>query len=404
MAPTSHIIVQVSKYWRNVAKGTPQVWDHWVILNSYSKAGIEGKLEKLFPAMLNLYGRNLTRVYYCSTRSTKFLAPLLHTGQYTCLRIAGSVDKIRDVQGAQDMPLLEELLISDGDSSADSSPIVFNTPKLKRLSLHSSANVLSRFILPWYQITYFSYGPSYPLSNTGKIAPNVLQVLQGLPNLTYLHLMQSDSILLGQHVTLSNLRTFEIHDYELSLLGRQPLLHYLRAPLLERFDLVIPGETTTRSVEPYTHASQQLAPFLQTSSCLQRIRIAVIFGRQGLTYLDHQPRKTPESIYIWGTAPVFHELPSKILPNGYIPKELGYVKVLDSPKAVSVRDFVTLDRYIDRFMECEDSSSRYIDTPAEPMDAVIDPYYAHPRVQVLWDFLSGFTANDLNMDFYLQMF
>ncbi|KAJ2935829.1 hypothetical protein H1R20_g1263, partial [Candolleomyces eurysporus] len=412
MPPTSHIIVQVSKYWRDVAKGTPQVWDHWVVLDSFGGAEVEGKLQKYFLAIYNLYGKNMTRVHYWTNPSTKFLAPLLHTGQYTSLRIVGSVDGIRNVQGAMDMPLLEKLVISEIISES-SPPIAFNTPKLKTLSLYSSADILSRFVLPWNQITDFTYGPSYPLSiSPGEITLNVLEVLQRLPNLTNLHLISGsntqESVRVDPHTTLSNLRTFEIHDYGLSLLGRQPMLHSLRAPLLERFDLVIPGGTATSSIEPYNHASQQLTAFLHTSSCLQQIRIVFVLrrDRHGLSFTEHEPRKTAKTIYIQGKAPVFRELPSKILPNGHI-KELGSFKVLDYPKPVLPRSFVKLDRYIDRFLGCEDSSSRLERSPEGPPAKHIDPFVdplCHPCIKVLCDIMSEFTTDGLNMELYLQTY
>jgi hypothetical protein len=272
---------------------------------------------------------------------------------------------------------------------------------VKRLSLYSSADVLSRFILPWDQVTHFSYGPSYPFGPTTKITPHVLQVLEKLPNLADLHLVggnvitQLVPIQLGQHITLSNLRTFEIHDQKLALLGQHLILDCLRAPLLQRFDLVISGEMAVGS-RPYDHASRQLGPFLQTSSRLQKICIAFISG-SGCHIVPFTGHPPPKTVYIWGKAPFFYDVFPQIQLNGRIRAlDHWHAKVLDRTNAVSARDFVPLGRYVDRFLKPEDHSP-----PREQTTFDIHPVF-YPFMKVFCTMLSGFTDDNLNVELYLQ--
>jgi hypothetical protein len=69
------------------------------------------------------------------------------------------------------------------------------------------------------------------------------------------------------------------------------------------------------------------------------------------------------------------------------------------------RGFYTLDRYIDRYLKGGDDYD-FGRAPRDPttnqIDPVIDTEFP-PYIEVLFNMLSGFTADDLNMEFYLQL-
>jgi hypothetical protein len=326
--------------------------------------------------------------------------------------VESGVKLLCDVDGLLEMPLLEDLLISypegaeGGEVSGSVLPIVFNAPKLKRLSLYFAADILSHFVLPWDQITHFSYGSSRPLHVWGKVSSNLLEVLQRLPNLTYLHFIAGLNIqsIRPQHITLSNLRVLEINDHRLFVLGRQPnILSCLRAPLLERFDLVIPIGTHIFGSKPYNYASQQLASFFQTSSHLQQFRVVLIFWHEGcgVTFIEPGTTSRPYySVYASGKAPIFRDLSSKFPPKGYI-KMPDYVKLLNLPVPLPGDGFYTLDRFIDRFLKHDDFESSSGGPSTECIDRVVHRM-CYPVMKNICDMLSGFSNDDLNMEFYLQ--
>jgi hypothetical protein len=136
--------------------------------------------------------------------------------------------------------------------------------------------------LPWDLITRFS------LTRTCRHYL-WLDVLQSLPNLTYLHINgpkvtrtsrdADDEDALRATVQLNKLRVLEVHDDGLVFL--QPgqhgpfmsMLSRVTAPLLETFDLIVTIEE--RTFERLRGASQTVTEFLSRSPALRRIRVLI---------------------------------------------------------------------------------------------------------------------------------
>ncbi|KAF6763757.1 hypothetical protein DFP72DRAFT_1163685 [Ephemerocybe angulata] len=297
---TSHSLIHVCKYWRDIALDIPRIWNHFVVVHP----AVFDKRRFRWEDLSGVYGKNLTHIDLYLLEGMLFNRdPSLdrsifkYAHQYTSLRLEAPATPLWTpstgiLQREYDMPLLEELVFRCRKDEAHvvtylHKDLNFKAPRLKRLSVYYYPTLESSEIrFPWNQLTHLFLG-SMDCDLDGEHAyDHFFPFLKKLDNITYLGLSgvnmgrtYSRATILKSMVVLSKLRHLEIQDFDLSLLqevlygkpgirGRD-FLGYISAPALTTFDLFL---SNNRS-EILERAFQHVASFLGRAPLLARIRV-----------------------------------------------------------------------------------------------------------------------------------
>ncbi|KAJ3519160.1 hypothetical protein NMY22_g13328 [Coprinellus aureogranulatus] len=322
--PAALSLVHVSKFWRDMALQTKELWTHPVIVNRYAAEAkypfiSEYRAErcvKRLAGVIDLYGTNLTHVSLHLKHFPWGMWPLAdmiieRRHQLISLNLFGSSRMVHSLPFDFDMPLLQTLSIPSLTSKHEKRQggsrtwrTIFNTPRLKEVFLFIDSKTtedMDGLQIPWYQITHLSVGKPYTCALESAYERFLLRklipvLLQGR-NLVYLHLtgLVPQGPPVTGRVNLPRLRVLEIHDRGLRLLlsasnGSSEETKYfpftIEAPALETFDLICSKEPTPSDMDHWQPTSnlstrectllfQTLRTFLQNSMLLSQVRIMV---------------------------------------------------------------------------------------------------------------------------------
>ncbi|KAF6763794.1 hypothetical protein DFP72DRAFT_873400, partial [Ephemerocybe angulata] len=292
---TSHSLIHVCKYWRDIALQTPRIWNHFVVVHPPVFQHRSFRWEHL----IGVYGKNLTHV---DLRLLKDGFPegalTLHESifnyqhQYISLRLQAPISSYFPHRKKYGGPFLEELLVVCRPYQVNQPytewDLDFEAPVLKKLSIFYDLVLrASGLTFRWKQLTHLFLGAcnldAAELDNYKDFFP----FLSGLVNVTYLGFGR---VALGEswrntvpekvEVLLPKLRHLEIQDPSLFFLRRdlhnangRDVLAHISAPALTTFDLTF--SHTLEAIGNLAAARDRINSFLERTPLLSKIRVLV---------------------------------------------------------------------------------------------------------------------------------